>query len=398
MRREYDDFCRAYAGSVALAGDPATLKARTDAYVVEEWEHQVVDTGRMEGVHEPGARLEEMDRDGRAADVLFPDFGLPFQIGTPFRSAMGGHRRTQKQIEAGNEAHNRWLADYVSAAPHRLAGMALTSFKNVDATMDEIRWVKENGFRGVLLPAFDDDDPLFGDRFEPIWSLLEDLEMPLNSHIGTSTVSSVRLSVASIPHPACALPLFNAQNVFFCHQILNHFIWSGILERHPGLRLVFTEQGSGWVVGELESMDFAYERSYLRRDVRQVVKLKPSEYFHRQCFLGSSIFSRSEMEYRHRIGVDKMMLGMDYPHHEGAWAAGPGSVDYLRATVGVAQVPVEEARTMLGETAVEVWSMDRAALQSEADRIGPDMDLILMPPERDHYPRGDVNKPAGTAM
>ncbi len=398
MHEEFDAFCQTYASSGALAGDTATLRRRTDADVIEQWEEEVVVTGRMRGLSDPHARLEEMDRDGRAADVLFPDFGLPFQIGTPFTSTLGGHTRTKEQIERGNRAHNRWLADYILVAPHRFAAMALTSFTDVDETLREIRWAKEHGFRGVLLPAFADDDPLFGERFEPIWDLLEELELPLNSHIGTSSISQVRLSVANIPHPACALPLFNAQNVFFCHQILSQFIWSGILERHPQLELVFTEQGSGWIVAELEAMDFAYEKSYLRRDIRDVVKQRPSEYFRRQCFLGSSIFSRAEMEERYRIGVDKMMLGMDYPHHEGAWAMGPGSVEYLRATVGAAHVPAEELRKMLAETAIGVWGLDRKTLVADAERIGPPIDLLLTPPERDYYPRGDVKKPAGTSM
>ena len=70
---------------------------------------------------------------------------------------------------------------------------------------------------------------------------------------------------------------------------------------------------------------------------------KPSEYFDRQCALGSSIFSLAEMEARHEIGIDKMMLGFDYPHHEGAWAAGPGLVPYIQATLGVAKVPPHAA-------------------------------------------------------
>ena len=90
-------------------------------------------------------------------------------------------------------------------------------------------------------------------------------------------------------------------------------IWGGVLERHPRLKLVLTEVGSGWVVGALESMDHTWRRSYLRRDVREVVPDAPSDYFRRQCFLGSSLLSQAETQARHIIGVDKMMVGVDYP-------------------------------------------------------------------------------------
>ena len=120
-------------------------------------------------------------------------------------------------------------------------------------------------------------------------------------------------------------------------------IWGGVLQRHPKLRVVFTEFGSSWVAGALVNMDYTYEGSYLRRDVHSVLPHKPSEYFARQCFLGSSIFSRAEVGARHEIGIDKMMLGMDYPHHEGTWAAGPGTLAYIQATIGACAVPADEA-------------------------------------------------------
>jgi predicted TIM-barrel fold metal-dependent hydrolase len=179
--------------------------------------------------------------------------------------------------------------------------------------------------------------------------------------------------------------------------MLNHFIFGGVLERHPNLKLVLTEQGSYWTVGALETMDYTYDGSYAKRDMREIVRHKPSEYFARQCSLGSSLFSLAEMQVRHEIGMDKMMLGFDYPHHEGAWAAGPGLVAYIRATLGAASVPPEDARRLLSENAARVWGFDLDALGSVARRIGPSMEALLTPPEIDEYPRGDVHKPLAMA-
>src|SRR5262249_50272790 len=162
----------------------------------------------------------------------------------------------------------------------------------------------------------------------------EDLDMPVNTHAGMSSVSKNVAGVAgmfaAVPSPACANPLMTAVAFFHAHQILHHMIWGGVLERHPRLQLAFTEQGAGWVVAALRGMDYSWERSYLRRDVREVVKSKPSEYFARQVHLGASLFSRAEAEARYEIGVQKIGIGMDYPHHEGTWAAGPGHLEYLR--------------------------------------------------------------------
>jgi hypothetical protein len=128
-----------------------------------------------------------------------------------------------------------------------------------------------------------------------------------------------------------------------------------------------------------------------------MLRSKPSEYFRRQCFLGSSTFSQAEIAARHLIGLGQMMLGMDYPHHEGTLAAG-GTTEYLRATLGAEGVPVDEARMLLGGTAIKVWDFDEAELRAVADRVGPLMDEILTPPTEDLFPRGDVHKPLGALI
>src|SRR5262249_13760066 len=171
------------------------------------------------------------------------------------------------------------------------------------------KWAKEAGLTGIVLSAADEEMPFFHSQFDPIWSLLEDLEMPVATHAAVSSVSKnftgSKGMFQAAPSPACASPLMTAITFFCCQQIFHHMIWGGVLERHPRLQLVLTEQGSGWVVTALRGMDYTWERSYLRRDVREIVKRKPSEYFERQVYLGSSLFSRAEAEARHEIGIDK---------------------------------------------------------------------------------------------
>jgi hypothetical protein len=155
--------------------------------------------------------------------------------------------------------------------------------------------------------------------------------------------------------------------------------------------MVFTEQTSGWVLGMLQDMDYAYTGSYLRRDVRDVIKSKPSDYYRRQCYMGASTFSRAEVAARHEIGLNQMMIGMDYPHHEGTIAHGTRA--YLQATLGAEHVPEDEARLLLGRTAARVFGFDVALVEAVAERVGPMPFEVLVPPEVDLFPRGDVHKP-----
>jgi predicted TIM-barrel fold metal-dependent hydrolase len=401
LRDRFDEFCRFYEAHGHPPMDPAHLRGRLDPDVVEQWDRDLWQTGRLEGCWDPARRLQEMEAEGVAAEVLFPDFGMPFEaFGPPSQLMRQGSDKemvphwpepTREEFDEGNKAHNRWLVDYCSTAPERFCAMAVVSFDDVEAAMTEIRWAREHGLKGVMLPIFSVDWPIFHERYEPIWSLLEELEMPINCHVAISA-SQPRSRYQGIPDPRVAVSLCGSEMMFRCHEVLTHLIWSGILERHPRLGVVFTEQGSAWVMAALQTMDYSYEGSFLRRDVRSVVPLRPSEYFRRQCWLGSSLFSKAEIDARHQIGLEAMCLGMDYPHHEGTFAFG-GTTEYLRATLGAAAVPAEEAKLLLAGNALRRFDFDEAKLRPVGERIGPDLAHILTPPDTDLFPRGDVHKP-----
>jgi predicted TIM-barrel fold metal-dependent hydrolase len=397
LRDEFRDFCVEYREHGSHTFEEPAMRQRLDPYIVEEWIEEMITPGRIDGNWDPRRRLTELEREGVVAEVLFPDFGLPFELYSPTLAAQLGYgARTQEQIEVGDRAYNRWLADFCSTAPERFAGMASISFVDVDAAIKELHWVKEAGLKGVVIPMFDERLPLYAAQFDPIWSTIEELDLVLNSHVAISSTSNRWVGTnAPPPHPACLPSLFRSVVVFYCQQVLDHLIWGGVLERHPRLNVVFTEQGSAWFVAKMIELDHSYNGSYLRRDIREVIKRPPSEYFQRQCHIGSSLLSAAEVGFRHSIGVDKMMVGVDYPHHEGTWNG--GTVNYLQAVFGPNNVPEDEARTMLGETAAKVFGFDVAALAPVVARVGPRPEDILSPPTEDLFPRGDVHKPLAGA-
>jgi predicted TIM-barrel fold metal-dependent hydrolase len=95
---------------------------------------------------------------------------------------------------------------------------------------------------------------------------------------------------------------------------------AGVLERYPRLRVSFAESGAGWLGYALHCMDFVFEDRF-----RDLMKLRPSEYWRRQCkatFQFDPISSRLVDE----IGVETMMWGSDYPHTDGIW---PESSRYI---------------------------------------------------------------------
>ena len=128
LREEFDAFLALYneRGRGRRTFDQSTLSSRCDPEVVGQWMGEVFD--RLDGNHDPHRRIVELEREGIVGEVLFPDFGLPFELLPPSQLLLPGNaglpRRTPEQIRAGAWAHNRWLADFISVAPGRFAALA----------------------------------------------------------------------------------------------------------------------------------------------------------------------------------------------------------------------------------------------------------------------------------
>jgi predicted TIM-barrel fold metal-dependent hydrolase len=386
---EFDAFLVDYAKHGVKTFDPENVADRLDPEVAEAWQKEVADQGRLEAAWNPERRLAELDREGVAAEVLFQEFATPFIMSSPSRAAAAGLTPPSlDQLSAGYRAYNRWLADFRATAPERWVGMAAISFHDVDAALAEVKAVKELGFAGIAIPALPDDGRLYRPEFDKIWAAMEELELVANIHVA---IANTIPQHSGAPSLTASRALIGADIFIGARGLLPAFVFGGILERFPRLQVVFTETHSDWVLGTLKRMDHAYERSDLRRDIRDVVPMKPSDYWERQCHLGSSIWSRAEIAARHRIGVDKMMIGIDFPHSEGAWRF--GTDNYIKATFGAEDVPAAEARQMFSETAAAVYGFDLDALNTVADKIGWDEDEVLTAPEVQPTYRGDLDRP-----
>ena len=313
-------------------------------------------------------RLEALDIDGVSVDLLFPDdqsgnsppfIGLARDFDRPWDSEYP----TELKL-AGARAYNRWLAEFCSEAPERLLGIAMIgTLGDVDAAIEEVRWASENGINGgALLPVFyyNTAEPFWNDRrYDPLWEACAELGVPLHTHVGPGT-----------PYYGSGNegPLLYAFESTWCvHRPLWFLTLSGVFERNPGLRLIFTEQPPvTWVIEALAMMDGVVAESSFASTAHQVLTKKPSEYFQRQVWLGATLLSRPELELRYAIGVRKLMWGSDFPHLESHW---PHARERLRDLMK--GLPEDEVRAMIAGNAVDAYNLDVDALRPVVDRIGP---------------------------
>ncbi|MEZ4334339.1 MAG: amidohydrolase family protein [Myxococcota bacterium] len=347
----------------AMIADPAAVHRRATQVI-----GPFPPTGDGDGEREPltarwdaARRLAALDADGIAAEVLFPQ---PAGRNAPPFYNVFGHPFDANDLEsaaAGCRAHNRWLADFVrdSPAPERHAALALIGIvDDVAGAVREIEWAKRVGMRGVVLRSQPLAGPGWHDpRFEPIWDVCEALALPIHTHGGEG------LETGNFPG---ATSIFFTEVCWFAHRLFWHLLWSGALERHPRLRLVFTEQFADWIPDLLRRLDLQYAGAVSSATLTEGLTMKPSDYWARQCSVGASFMTRAECDMRHAIGVPTILWGSDFPHEEGTW---PATAAALHATFD--GVPEAELRAMLGANAIALYGFDPSALAVHARRIGP---------------------------
>jgi predicted TIM-barrel fold metal-dependent hydrolase len=342
-------------------------------------------------------RLGELEADGVVAEVLFPNTIPPFfpKVSLLHQPPGAGTGDLERRW-AGLRAHNRWLAEFCADAPGRRAGICQIMLHDVEGSVAEIRWAAEHGLTGgVLLPGAPPGSgvpPLYAPDYEPIWAVCEELAMPVNHHSGSAAPDYG-------DYPS-AQAMFLLEVTWWAHRALWHLIFSGVMERHPALQFVFTEQGTAWLPDELTRLDYyagrlsgtggasgSQEAKFGESAER--LSLKPSEYWARQCHVGSSFIRRNEVELRDAVGVDHIMWGSDFPHLEGCW---PYSKDHLRlAFAGVAE---DEVRAMVGENAARVYGFDLDVLAPLAADHGPSPTEVARPLEPADIPDEALRCPA----
>lgn len=267
------------------------------------------------GAFDPVARLTDMDSEGIDVAVLYPTIGLGFWGITDPDAAVPIAR-----------AYNDWLAGYCAADRDRYRGAAMVPFQSPTEAVRELQRAREElGF----VAAFVRPNPCRGrsivdDSYEPFWDAAEELGVAIGIHegfqpavppLGWDRQPSNFLVMHAVSH--------SFEQMFACAQL----IAEGVLDRHPDLRVVFLEAGGGWVPYWLGRLDHQVD-SYAGYAPR--MRLTPSEYFARQCWVSFEIDEATLAALVPFVGADRIVWGSDYPHADSTF---PGALDQLRATI-----------------------------------------------------------------
>ena len=255
------------------------------------------------GGYLPREQIKDMDLDGVDTSILYPTLGLQL-----YKIPDG------ELLSAIFRAYNDWVADFCQTSPTRLKGIAMLNIDDVGQGVEELAHRAKQGFVGALITVYPPEGRRYDSQeYDHLWGAAQDLEMPLSLHLATNRYGS---GEGGGDQPGDRRFSILPNSDFFVRVSVADMISAGVFERFPKLQVGAVEQQLGWVPFFLERVDYAYnQRGSGRQGHRFKEDMLPSDYFHRNVFLG---FQEDELGIRLRdiIGVDSLQWGSDYPHME----------------------------------------------------------------------------------
>jgi predicted TIM-barrel fold metal-dependent hydrolase len=299
--------------------------------------------------YDPAARLEDMDIDGVWAQVAFPNF-----------PRFAGHRFLAGQDKDLSllciEAYNDFVVDdWAGTNRDRLLGLAVLPLWDPKLAAKEATRAAERGARAI---AFSENPTVLGlpsihtDHWDPLWSAIEASGLPICMHIGSS---SRHYGTSDDAPGSVLLTLVGVNAMMTCAD----WIFSGLFERFPGLRIVLSEGGAGWAPYIVERANKIHKHFLTdvpgdgRRAMQGRAERPPSEIFadHIYVCMISESFVVHSLDH---LPVDNLLWESDFPHMDSLW---PHSRKHLEESL--VEVAEKDARKIGEENARRLFGLPR---------------------------------------
>jgi aminocarboxymuconate-semialdehyde decarboxylase len=201
-------------------------------------------------------------------------------------------------------AINDRMAGTVAARPNRLAGLASVSLQFPDLAAAQLdHAMRALGLRGVEISTHVDGVDISDRRFDPFWAKAEELNAVVFIHPWGTTIGE-RLSRHYLGNTV-GQPMETT-------VALSNLIFDGMLDRHPGLKIV-AAHGGGYLPSYIGRSDHAHA---VRPEACGCARA-PSEYLKRIWF-DSLVYEPDQLRRLiDVVGTSQVVLGTDYPFDMG---------------------------------------------------------------------------------
>jgi len=209
--------------------------------------------------------------------------------------------------------YNNWVSDeYCAPFPQRLYPMAYLPWQNVPEARKELQRTAEKGFKGIKVPAKRKlvEKPVYDPALDAVWGDAQDAGMTLAVHPSASFDGMPEMADV-LTREAGALPAAGGiVSPLNGMVMLTYFIYGGILDKYPKLKLAIIECNGGWMPLLLDRLDRQYKMS---PENFPGVKRLPSETFMQQCAVAFMAEETTLPAFAEKY-QDQIIWGTDFPH------------------------------------------------------------------------------------
>ena len=264
------------------------------------------------GAWDPSARVRDMDLNGIRASLNFPSMVFGF-AGQLFME-LGRDDAGVAAVDAWNDfLYEEWFEPY----PDRFLPMHLVWLGSAEVAADQVR---RNAARGFTSVSFSENPEKLGlpsihsGYWEPFFRACSEADTAINLHVGSSSTTIL----PSTDAPAAVTQLFFPLSGMVTS---GDWLFSKVTIRYPNLKIVLSEAGIGWVPLLLDRLDHIsrfLDGQPNTKDLWKGVDLSPSEALQRNFFF-TTFEDPTSFRVIDRIGVDNVMVEVDYPHPDSSW-------------------------------------------------------------------------------
>jgi aminocarboxymuconate-semialdehyde decarboxylase len=235
---------------------------------------------------------------------------------------------------------NDGMAAWAGERPDRFAGLGTAPLQEPQLAVTELEYaVDKLGLKGVQILTNVEGEEISSDRFAPFWAKAEELGAVVMLHPMGFTHSQ-RFSEYYFAN-VIGNPLDTT-------VALHYIVFSGLLERHPKLK-IFAVHGGGFLPPYSGRVDHAWGA---RIEAHRSIPKPPSEYL-KKMYFDTTVFTRHQLEYLvAQYGADHIVMGTDYPYDMAEYFP----VEHI---VGTPSLSDEQKAAVAGETAVKLFGLKR---------------------------------------
>jgi uncharacterized protein len=257
-------------------------------------------------------RCEDMDRDGVDAEL----------VNGPYEQL--GSIRNPELRALCVQAVNDWACELYEESNGRFIMLLPLPCQTPEEAEAELLRVAGFGLpTGVIFDWVGAPQPVLHQMWERVWSAAAETGLPVNLHANPAG-GSRQLGVGVDGLEARNQSLMRVANfpMGLMAELMSAIVFSGICDRHPGVRFVLEEAGVGWVPFLFWRFDREYdfggpESPVFKPDI--ALSRKPSEFVRRQVFFTFEVEEEGGFRRVPEIGLGNFLWASDFPGLDSPW-------------------------------------------------------------------------------